>query len=147
MRQGTLVQLTPTVIPHAAVGAARLAASCLTDVSEQQLRALEVCCACRICMPARLIFLSRFDFLEQIGTVIAAAQDIKNAHGCTYDAWEVNEPQLKFVRHVKTEKEQGNVESMPPRHLPAQRSRLTGERVTYMMHDKWSTVTYCHHQG
>ena len=37
---------------------------------------------------------SAFDDLQQIGALIAAAQDIKNAKDYTYDAWEVNEPKL-----------------------------------------------------
>ena len=50
---------------------------------------------------------SAFDYLQQIGALIAAAQDIKNAHDYTYDAREVNEPKLKWIRHVKTEKRNG----------------------------------------
>ncbi|CAE7236838.1 unnamed protein product [Symbiodinium sp. CCMP2456] len=42
---------------------------------------------------------------QEIGALIGAAQGIKIAHGlhgCTYDVWEVNVPQLKFAGHVKT---------------------------------------------
>ena len=62
LRHGTLVYLTPTVIPHAVVDASTLAASSLTDVlsgREQPPGALGVCCACRICVTARLTIFSR----------------------------------------------------------------------------------------
>ncbi|OLQ06348.1 hypothetical protein AK812_SmicGene10377 [Symbiodinium microadriaticum] len=38
-----------------------------------------------------------------------AAWGVKAAHDFTYDAWEVNEPKLKWIRHIKTEK--GNARS------------------------------------
>ena len=45
VRQGTLVYLTPTVIPYVVANAARLAAMCLPDVMsgiEEELGALEL---------------------------------------------------------------------------------------------------------
>ena len=62
VRQGTLVYMTPTVISHTVVDAARLAGSFLGDVlsgTEQPFGALGVGCACRICRTARLTILSR----------------------------------------------------------------------------------------
>ena len=37
---------------------------------------------------------SSFDYLQQIGAFIAAAQGIRKDHVYTYDAWEVSEPRL-----------------------------------------------------
>ena len=82
---------------------------------------------------------SSVDYLQQIGALIDAAQGIKNAYGCTYDAWEVDESQLKLIRHVQSSRQ--SKETLDPRieasrTLPAPVSRLTGERVTYKMLDE-----------
>ena len=49
--------------------------------------------------------------LQQIGALIVAAQGIQNSHGYTYDAWEVNESQLKLIRHGHVQTEKGNARS------------------------------------
>ena len=56
VRQGTLVCLTPTVIPYGIANAARLAATCLPEVMsgiEEELGAWN-CVECRTCMTVRL---------------------------------------------------------------------------------------------
>ena len=41
------------------------------------------------------------DHLCQIGALIAAAQGVKSSEGSRWDTWEVNETELKLIRHVK----------------------------------------------
>ena len=85
------------------------------------------------------------DHLFQIGALIAAAQGMKN-DGYRWDMWEVNEAELKLIRHVR----QWRQEMFDPRHklankapvpIVGQWSRLTGERVTYKQYKDGSTVT------
>ena len=85
------------------------------------------------------------DHLFQIGALIAAAQGIKN-DGYRWDMWEVNEAELKLIRHVRVWRQ----EMFDPRHklankapvpIVGQWSRLTGERVTYKQYKDGSTVT------
>ena len=57
VRQGTLVYLTPTVIPYGVTNAARLAAMCLPEVICRELKkslAPWSCVECRTCMSVRL---------------------------------------------------------------------------------------------
>ena len=89
--------MTPTVIPYAAANAARLAAMCLPEVMsgiEEELGALELrgVSGAHDCS---------IDHLCQIGALIAAAQGMKSSEGGRQDTWEVNETELKLIRHVK----------------------------------------------
>ena len=72
------------------------------------------------------------DHLLQIGSSIAAAQGMKESDGSRWDAWEVNEPALKLLRHVKVYRR----EMLDPRiklasTSPVPMSRLTGAKVTF----------------
>ena len=46
------------------------------------------------------------DHVFQIGALIAAAQGMKGSDGCRCGTWEVNEPDLKLIRHVKVWREE-----------------------------------------
>ena len=41
------------------------------------------------------------DHLCQIGALIASAQGMRSSEGGRQDTWEVNETELKLIRHVK----------------------------------------------
>ena len=74
VRQGTLVYLTPTVIPYAVADAARMAASCLPEVMtgiETELGSVEL-------RGVSDMHDGSIDHLFQIGALIAAAQGMKN---------------------------------------------------------------------
>ena len=76
-RQGTVVYLTPTVIPYAVANAARLAASCFPEVMsgmEKDLGAWELRGVSDVHCPS-------VDHLCQIGALIAAAQGMKSSDG------------------------------------------------------------------
>ena len=90
VRQGTLVYLTPTVIPYAVADAARMAASCLPESMtqiENRLGSLEL-------RGVSDMHDGSIDHLFQIGALIAAAQGIKN-DGYRWDMWEVNESEFE----------------------------------------------------
>ena len=81
VRQGTLVYLTPAVIPHAVANAARLATSCLPEVMsgiEQDLGALEL-------RGVSDVHDCTIDHLCQIGALIAAAEGMKSADASRWD--------------------------------------------------------------
>ena len=89
--------LMSTVIPFTVANAARLAASCLPGAMsgmEQELRALEL----RV---ASGVHDCSTDHLCQTGALSAAAQGMKTSDGSRWDTWEVNEPKLKLIRHVR----------------------------------------------
>ena len=71
-----------------------------------------------------------------------------NAHGYTHDVWEVNEPQLKWIRRVKTEhlKEMLDPRGEASKTLPTQMLRLTAGEVTYKMYNQGPGID-CHFQG
>ena len=97
VRQGTLVYLTPTVIPYSVANAARLAATCLPEVMsgiEEELGALEL-------RGVWDVHDCSIDHLCQIGALIASAQGMRSSEGGRQDTWEVNETELKLIRHVK----------------------------------------------
>ena len=142
MRQGTLVYLTPTVIPYAVADAARIAANCLPE----EMTGIE-----RELGPVELHGVSdmhdgSIDHLFQIGALIAAAQGMKAKEGYKWDMWEINESELKSVRHFRMWRH----EMLDPRIRLANKSpvpitgpcsRLTGEGVTYKTYKDGSTVT------
>ena len=97
VRQGTPVYLTPTVIPYAVANAARLAAMCLPEVMsgiEEGLGALEL-------RGVSDVHDWSIDHLCQICALRAAAQGMKSSEGGRQDTWEVNETELKLIRHAK----------------------------------------------
>ena len=98
VRQGTLVYLTPTVIPYGVTNAARLAAMWSTRGNmsgiEEEPGALEL-------RGVSDVHECSIDHLCQIGALIAAAQGVKSSEGSRWDTWEVNETELKLIRHVK----------------------------------------------
>ena len=142
VRQGTLVYLTPTVIPYAVADAARMAASCLPDVMtgiEKQLGSVEL-------RGVSDMHDGSIDHLFQIGALIAAAQGMKMNEGYRWDMWEVNEPELKLIRHVRVWRHEMldpriKLANKSPVPITGQWSRLTGERVTYKNYKDGSTVT------
>ena len=86
------------------------------------------------------------DHLFQIGALIEAAQGVKAKEGYRWDMWEVNESDLKLIRHVRVWRN----EMLDPRFKLANKSpvpitgkwsRLTGERVTVKQYKDGSTVT------
>ena len=89
VRQGTLVHLTPTVIPHAVADASKMAASCLPEMMtgiELELGAVEL-------RGVSDMHDSSIDHVFQIGALIAAAQGMKAKEGYKWDMWEINEPE------------------------------------------------------
>ena len=132
VRQGTLVYLTPTVIPYAVADAPRMAASCLPEVMtgiEHELGSVEL-------RGVSDMHDGSIDHLFRIGALLAAAQGMKAKEGHRWDMWEVNESELKLIRHVRV----WRYEMLDPRiklvnkspvPITGQCSRLTGERVTY----------------
>ena len=97
VRQGTLVYLTPTVLLFAVADAARKAASCLPEVMsgiEHELGSVEL-------HGVSDMNDGSIDHLFQIGALIAAAQGVKAKEGYRWDMWEVNESDLKLIRHVR----------------------------------------------
>ena len=138
VRQGTLVYLTPTVIPYSVANAARLAATCLPEVMsgiEEELGALEL-------RGVSDVHDCSIDHLCQIGALIASAQGMRSSEGGRQDTWEVNETELKLIRHVKVWRN----EMLDPRIKLANRTpvpvlRLTGERLTHKVYRDGSTVT------
>ena len=97
VRQGTLVYLTPTVIPYGVANAARLAATCLPEVMsgiEEELGALEL-------RGVSDVHDCSIDHLCQIGALIVSAQGMRSSEGGRQDTWEVNETELKLIRHMK----------------------------------------------
>ena len=144
VRQATLVYLTPTVIPYAVADAARMAASCLPEVMtgiELELGSVEL-------RGVSDMHDGSIDHVFQIGALIAAAQGMKAREGYKWDMWELNEPELKLIRHVRMWRHEmldprirlGNKSPVP---ITGQWSRLTGERVTYKTYKDGSTVTHC----
>ena len=138
VRQGTLVYLTPTVIPYGVANAARLAATCLPEVMsgiEEELGALEL-------RGVSDVHDCSIDHLCQIGALIASAQGMRSSEGGRQDTWEVNETELKLIRHVKVWRN----EMLDPRiklanRMPVPVLRLTGERLTHKVYRDGSTVT------
>eukprot|EP00439_Symbiodinium_sp_Y106_P064462 s3510_g10.t1 len=97
VRKGTLIYLCPTVIPYAVADAARMAASCLPEVMdgiENELGSVEL-------RGVTDMNDGSIDPLFQIGALIAAAQEVKAKEGYRWDMWEVNESNLKLIRHVR----------------------------------------------
>ncbi|CAE7429174.1 unnamed protein product [Symbiodinium sp. CCMP2456] len=141
-REGTLVYLTPTVIPYAVADAARMAASCLPEVMtgiENQLGSVEL-------RGVSDMHDGSIDHLFQIGALIAAAQGMKMNEGYRWDMWEVNESELKLIRHVRVWRHEMldpriKLANKSPAPITGQWSRLTGERVTYKTYKDGSTVT------
>ena len=138
VRQGTLVYLTPTVIPYGVANAARLAATCLPEVMsgiEEELGALEL-------RGVSDVHDCSIDHLCQIGALIASAQGMRSSEGGRQDTWEVHETELKLIRHVKVWRN----EMLDPRiklanRMPVPVLRLTGERLTHKVYRDGSTVT------
>ena len=86
------------------------------------------------------------DHLCQIGALIAAAQGMKMNEGYRWDMWEVNESELKLIRHVRVWRHEMldpriKLANKSPVPITGQWSRLTGERVTYKTYKDGSTVT------
>ncbi|CAE7876163.1 unnamed protein product, partial [Symbiodinium sp. KB8] len=152
VRQGTIVYLTPNVIPYAVADAAKMAASCLPEVMngiELELGAVEL----RGVSDMRD---SSIDRVFQIGALIAAAQGMKAKKGYKWDMWESNEPELKLIRHVRMWRHEMldpriRLANKSPVPITGQWSRLTGERVTYKTYkdglltrsngeDEWNSV-------
>ena len=82
------------------------------------------------------------DHLCQIGALIASAQGMRSSEGGRQDTWEVNETELKLIRHVKVWRN----EMLDPRiklanRMPVPVLRLTGERLTHKVYRDGSTVT------
>ena len=142
VRQGTIVYLTPNVIPYAVADAAKMAASCLPEVMngiELELGAVEL----RGVSDMRD---SSIDRVFQIGALIAAAQGMKAKKGYKWDMWESNEPELKLIRHVRMWRHEMldpriRLANKSPVPITGQWSRLTGERVTYKTYKDGSTAT------
>ena len=138
VRQGTLVYLTPTMILYGIANAARLAATCLPEVMsgiEEELGALEL-------RGVSDVHDCSIDHLCQIGALIASAQGIRSFEGGRQDTWEVNETELKLIRHVKVWRNK----ILDPRiklanRMPVPVLRLTGERLTHKVCRDGSTVT------
>ena len=81
------------------------------------------------------------DHLCQIGALIAAAQGVKSSEGSRWGTWEVNEPELKYIRPVKVWRN----EMLDPRiklanKMPVPVPCLTGERVMHEVYRDGSTV-------
>ena len=94
------------------------------------------CVECRTCMTCSI------DHLCQIGALIASAQGMRSSEGGRQDTWEVNETELKLIRHVKVWRN----EMLDPRiklanRMPVPVLRLTGERLTHKVYRDGSTVT------
>ena len=86
------------------------------------------------------------DHLFQIGALIAAAQEVKAKEGCRWDMWEVNESDLKLIRHVRVRRNEMldpriKLANKSPVPIAGKWSRLTGERVTFKQYKDGSTVT------
>eukprot|EP00439_Symbiodinium_sp_Y106_P005086 s6380_g1.t1 len=80
------------------------------------------------------------DPLCQIGALIASAQGMRSSEGGRQDTWEVNETELKLIRHVKVWRN----EMLDPRiklanRMPVPVLRLTGERLTHKVYRDGST--------
>ena len=132
VRQGTLVYLTPTVIPYGVANAARLAAMCLPEVMsgiEEELGALEL-------RGVSDVHDCSIDHLCQIGALIASAQGMRSSEGGRQDTWEVNETELKLIRHEKVWRNE-----MLANRTPVPVLRLTGEQLTHKVYRDGSTVT------
>ena len=142
VRQGTLIYLCPTVIPYAVADAARMAASCLPEVMdgiENELGSVEL-------RGVTDMNDGSIDHLFQIGALIAAAQEAKSKEGYRWDTWEVNESNLKLIRHVRVWRNEMldpriKLANKPPVPITGKWSRLTGERVTFKQYKDGSTVT------
>ena len=77
--------------------AAKMAASCLPEVMsgiELELGAVEL-------RGVSDMHDGSIDHVFQIGALIAAAQGMKAKEGYKWDMWEINEPELKLIRHVR----------------------------------------------
>ena len=90
------------------------------------------------------------DHLFQIGALIAAAQEMKAKEGYRWDVWEVNESNLKLIRHVRVWRNEMldpriKLANKSPVPITGKRSRLTGERVRFKQYKDGSTD--CHCQG
>ena len=89
---------------------------------------------------------SSTDHVFQIGALIAAAQGMKAKEGYKWDMWEINEPELKLIRHVRMWRHEmpdprTRLANKSPVPITSQWSRLTGERVTCKTCKDGSTVT------
>ena len=142
VRQGTLIYLCLTVIPYAVADAARMAPSCLPEVMsgiENELGSVEL-------RGVTDMNDGSIDHLFQIGALIAAAQAVKAKEGYRWDMWEVNESDLKLIRHVRVWRNEMldpriKLANKSPVPITGKRSRLTGERVTFKQYKDGSTVT------
>ena len=142
VRQGTLIYLCPTVIPYAVADAARMAASCLPEVLdgiENELGSVEL-------RGVTDMNDGSIDHLFQIGALIAAAQEVKAKEGYRWNMWEVNESNLKLIRHVRVWRNEMldpriKLANKSPVPITGKWSRLTGERVTFKQYKDGSTVT------
>ena len=134
VRQATLVYLTPTVIPYAVADAARMAASCLPEVMsgiEHELGSVEL-------RGVSDMNDGSIDHLFQIGALIAAAQEVKAKEGYRWDMWEVNESDLKLIRHVRVWRN----ETLDPRIKLANKSPvpITGKWSRFKIDRRTSDV-------
>eukprot|EP00439_Symbiodinium_sp_Y106_P072288 s1838_g13.t1 len=79
-----------------------------------------------------------------IGALIAAAQEMKAKEGYRWDMWEVNESNLKLIRHVRVWRNEMldpriKLANKSPVPITGKWSRLTGERVTFKQYKDGST--------
>ena len=145
VRQVTLIYLCPTVIPYAVADAARMAASCLPEAMsgiENELGSVEL-------RGVTDMNDGSTDHLFQIGVLIAAAQEVKAKEGYRWDMWEVNESDLKLMRHVRVWRNEMldpriKLANKSPVPITGKWSRLTGERVTFK---QYKDGFDCHCQG
>ena len=142
VRQGALIYLCPTVILYAVADAAGMAASCLPEVMdgiENELGSVEL-------RGVTDMNDGSIDHLFQIGALIAAAEEVKAKEGYRWDMWEVNESNLKLIRHVRVWRNEMldpriKLANKSPVPITGKWSRLTGERVTFKKYKDGSTVT------
>ena len=85
------------------------------------------------------------DHVFQIGALIAAAQGRKTKEGYKWDMWEMNEPELKLIRHFRIWRHamldpRIRLANQSPVPSTGHWSRLSGERVTYKTYKDGSTV-------
>ena len=86
------------------------------------------------------------DHVFQIGALIAVAQGMKAKEGYKWDMWEINEHELKLIRHVRMWRHEMldpriRLANKSPVPITGQWSRLAGARVTYKTYKDGSTVT------
>ena len=130
VRQGTLVYLTPTVIPYSSYSGPKSdveICALMEDIDiatlQSELRGITDC-----------VEDSQYDHLSKISSLIAAAQRSKrpDQQQKNMDYWEVIESSKLLVRHHVKLRHSMFALNRVHSTLPVDRSRLTGKRVTTM---------------